>query len=89
MTEKNNQDQGSSEISDVDVDDVAEERVQEIVDKEVEQGFRGVKTDPTPNEHYTLAGVAEGLPTPETHPEQAAKVGSTKFSATPGAKNND
>jgi hypothetical protein len=39
---------------------------QEMVDKETEQGFRGVEVDPTPNENYTLAGVTSGAPTPET-----------------------
>lgn len=52
----------------------AEERnqVEEKLAKEQELGYRGYKPDPTPNEHYTLAGVGEGLPTPETvsHPER-------------------
>jgi hypothetical protein len=33
---------------------------------ETDQGFRGFKSDPTPRENYTLAGVNAGLPTPET-----------------------
>lgn len=33
---------------------------------QIEQGFRGVEVDPTPNEHYTVAGVTAGKPTPET-----------------------
>lgn len=45
---------------------------QEVVDKETEQGFRGVEVDPTPNENYTLAGVTSGAPTPETD-DQAAE----------------
>jgi hypothetical protein len=40
--------------------------VQKVVDVETEQGFRGVKIDPTPNENYTVAGVLAGKPTPET-----------------------
>jgi hypothetical protein len=28
-----------------------------VIDRETEQGFRGVEVDPTPNENYTLAGV--------------------------------
>lgn len=59
------------------------ERVQEQVDREEEQGFRGVKVDPTPNEHYTVAGVIAGKPTPETDPKQAEKalgeVGKRRF----------
>ncbi len=36
---------------------------------ELEQGFRGLEVDPTPNENYTLAGVTAGKPTPETDVE--------------------
>jgi len=43
-----------------------EKQVQQAVDKELEQGFRGVKVDETPNSHYTVAGVLAGKPTPET-----------------------
>lgn len=39
---------------------------QEVIDKETQQGFRGVEVDPTPNENYTVAGVTSGAPTPET-----------------------
>jgi hypothetical protein len=56
--------------------------VQEIVDKETEQGFRGVKIDPTDSNAYTVAGVISGAPTPETDHEQALKASSsglTKF----------
>ena len=53
--------------------DVAKE-VQRQTDKAQEQGFFGVETDPTPNEHYTVAGVVEGKPTPETDPEAAEKA---------------
>lgn len=44
---------------------------QQVIDRETEQGFRGVEVDPTPNENYTLAGVTKGAPTPETDPEAA------------------
>lgn len=53
--------------------------IEKAVDKETEQGFRGVDVDPTPNEHYTVAGVTAGKPTPETDPEAAKAVGSRKF----------
>lgn len=43
-----------------------EKQVQDAVDQETEQGFRGVEVDPTPNENYTLAGQNAGKPTPET-----------------------
>lgn len=39
---------------------------QEVIDRETEQGFRGVEVDPTDNEAYTLKGVTSGMPTPET-----------------------
>lgn len=48
--------------------------VQEKFDAANEKGYFGVTTDPTPDEHYTASGVNQGLPTPETDPEQAAKV---------------
>lgn len=50
---------------------------QRVIDKETEQGFRGVEVDPTPNDNYTLAGVTSGAPTPETDDtaaEQARKA---------------
>ncbi len=43
-----------------------EARVQATVDQETEQGFRGQKVDPTPNENYTVAGVTSQAATPET-----------------------
>lgn len=49
-----------------------EEQVAEAVDKETEQGFRGVKVDPTDNFAYTVAGVTSGAPTPETDEKAAA-----------------
>jgi hypothetical protein len=48
--------------------------VQAQADKEAEQGFRGIETDPTPNENYTVAGVTSGAPTPETDKEHAEAV---------------
>jgi hypothetical protein len=48
--------------------------VQDHMDVINEQGYMGVKVDPTPNENYTLRGAAEGLPTPETDPEQGEKA---------------
>lgn len=45
--------------------------VQDVFDVEQDQGFRGTKVDPTPNEHYTVEGVTGGKPTPETDVEAA------------------
>lgn len=50
------------------------EKVQEAVDVETDQGFRGTKVDPTPNDNYTLAGVNSGKPTPETDDKAAEKA---------------
>lgn len=46
--------------------DAGREQVKEQMDEITEQGFRGVKVDPTPNENYTVAGVTADAPTPET-----------------------
>ena len=59
MAKKNEGDLGASEV-------------QDKMDVEQEQGFRGTPVDPTPNENYTVAGVTAGLPTPETDPDAAA-----------------
>jgi hypothetical protein len=48
--------------------------VQKRFDEANEKGFFGVTTDPTPDEHYTLDGVAAGKPTPETDRESAKKA---------------
>lgn len=48
--------------------------VQANVDEETEKGFRGIKVDPTPNENYTVAGVLDGKPTPETDLDHAEMV---------------
>ena len=43
-----------------------EKALEEKVDAELAQGFRGVEIDQTPNENYTVAGVTSGKKTPET-----------------------
>ena len=48
--------------------------VQAAADRETDQGFRGVEVDPTPNDHYTVAGVVAGKPTPETDPDYADSI---------------
>lgn len=56
---------------------VAEQAVdeaQKTVDEENEKGYRGVSTDPTPRENYTVAGVTSGAPTPETDEGLADEV---------------
>ena len=37
-------------------------------------GFTGYNVDPTPNENYSVSGVLQGKPTPETHDMQDAVV---------------
>lgn len=54
--------------------DAGEAEVQQKKDAEEEQGYRGVEVDPTPNEHYTVAGVTSGKPTPENNLDHAEKV---------------
>lgn len=44
--------------------------LQEVVDDAEEKGYLGEKTDPTPNERYSLE--SEDWRTPETDPEAAA-----------------
>ena len=41
-------------------------KVESVIDKENEKGYRGTQVDKTPNENYTVAGVTAGKPTPET-----------------------
>jgi len=54
--------------------DLGAAEVQAKMDQETEQGFRGVKVDPTPNENYTVSGVTSGAPTPETDADAAAEA---------------
>jgi len=46
-------------------DDGGASQVQEMFDKEHEQGYVGRKTDPTPNENYSMEG---GAPEPGDNP---------------------
>lgn len=55
-------------------DDLGSAEVQAKTDQINEQGFFGTKVDPTPNEHYTVAGVTSGKPTPETDVKSADKA---------------
>jgi hypothetical protein len=52
----------------------AQKEVQKVVDAVEEKGYLGVEVDPTPDSHYTVAGVLEGKPTPETDPDHAREV---------------
>lgn len=54
--------------------DAAQKEVQKAVDEASEKGFLGVEVDPTPDSHYSVAGVLEGKPTPETDPGHAREV---------------
>lgn len=46
--------------------DAAQKEVQKAVDAAEDKGYLGVEVDPTPDAHYTVAGVLAGKPTPET-----------------------
>jgi hypothetical protein len=48
--------------------------IEQKLNAEQEQGFRGTEVDPTPNENYTVAGVTSGAPTPETDAGLAKEV---------------
>jgi hypothetical protein len=54
--------------------DVGQDQVQDAVDIETEQGFRGTQVDPTPDSAYSVAGVNKDAPTPETDDDAAAKA---------------
>lgn len=54
--------------------DAAQKEVQKAVDEAEDKGYLGVEVDPTPDSHYTVAGVTEGKPTPETDPGHAREV---------------
>lgn len=52
----------SSDVPDVPSDAVVEpsqQQIHDLVREEQEKGFRGQAADPTPNEHYTVAGVLD------------------------------
>lgn len=36
-----------------------------------DRGYLGVEVDPTPDAHYSVAGVTSGLPTPESERSHA------------------
>jgi hypothetical protein len=55
------------------------DQAQAKMDEEQGQGFRGAKADPTPDEHYTVQGVVENKPTPETDPALAQQTGNSRF----------
>jgi hypothetical protein len=57
-----------------DAGDHGEAQVQSAFDAANEKGYFGETTDPTPDEHYGVAGVLAGKPTPETDEAQAAAV---------------
>lgn len=50
-----------------------------LTDEEAQEaGFFGFEVDPTPDEHYTVAGVTAGKPTPETDEKAAEAAKETK-----------
>jgi len=54
--------------------DLGGDEAQAKMDEETSQGFRGMNVDPTPDEHYTVAGVTANKPTPETDLAAARKA---------------
>ena len=47
-------------------DEVGADQVQATFDEAEEKGYFGETPDETPRENYTLEGVSQGKPTPET-----------------------
>lgn len=66
-----NSPEGQQAKADVVNADQSTAEVQKRFDEDEARGFRGVETDPTPNEAYTIAGVTSGAPTPETDDDAA------------------
>ena len=56
--------------------DVGQDEVQHAFDQASAQGYWGESSDPTPDAHYTVAGVTAGKPTPET--DEDARVAARK-----------
>lgn len=56
--------------------DAGQDEVQHAFDQANAQGYWGESSDPTPDDHYTVAGVTKGLPTPET--DEDARVAARK-----------
>ena len=54
--------------------DSGEQQVDEAFEEANERGYFGTTTDPTPDENYTVEGVANGAPTPETDEEANAEA---------------
>lgn len=57
----------SDQIADEPAAAALQGHVQKVIDKEQARGYRGSRGEkPVPNENYTLRGVGQGLPTPES-----------------------
>ena len=54
--------------------DAAQEEVQKAFDEVNDKGYLGVEVDPTPDSHYSVAGVLAGKPTPETDADHSREV---------------
>ena len=74
MAARNSKPAGEPENQPVPAGDEVAKAVQHATDKAQKQGFFGVETDPTPNEHYSVSGVTAGKPTPETDTDHGREV---------------
>ena len=82
MTKKDDKSDGKELVENLMLEkgrDLGGAEVQDKMDAEQEQGFRGANVDPTPDQNYTVAGVTANKPTPETDAKAAAEAGSGKF----------
>lgn len=71
--EANEKPQSKTDDTAADVAD-ATDQVQEVVDQETEQGFRGTEVDMTPNSAYTVQGRLAGDDVPEAAADKAAAI---------------
>jgi hypothetical protein len=60
--------------ADAQADAPGNDEVKSKMDEATEKGYFGVEVDQTPNEHYTVAGVTAGKPTPETDVDAKRKA---------------
>jgi hypothetical protein len=82
MTKKNKDEapgSGDVKTSDVTAESLGADEVQAKMDEEQEKGYQGTKVDKTDNHAYTVEGVVNNEPTPETDAALAGQMGSAKF----------
>lgn len=69
--------------------DAGQDQVDAAVEQELAQGYRGQKVDPTPDSHYTVAGVIAGKPTPETENAGQPRTHTTTSTLPPDVRSSN